>query len=624
MELYKLIASIKNGTPSSFTLDFLPENFEGVKINQKFNFSIPMGYTPKFSVDTMRIVKGDKQKIDDVFKLNGLQSDVEIEIYKLNANGNGYDYNSTFAIDFQSYEMFDEYSEFALKAISVIDKYNEVKKVEQQYQLTQSGYINADSNFVNRVSLRQKTSLISATYNVPIQFEKNNDAQLFNGDSALDPDSTVIYKFGGATTISKAVSVNLLGKIYVELNDLDSIDLSLYINNTSYLLQQIFYVDGLYTGGIGGFYEIDLPGEVIIHPQNYGAGAKIVMIIKTTSIGNPPNPELRIGGTMKLDISKEIERRIIQPNEIVNYIHPNTVLNSTFSGDYTSDLSSNLAITSANSLLGVSDTASFKPSEFLSDICKFTGSMLNFKIDGSVAFVKMETYFNSLLQQIKAVEIQDFKDLSIKNVTEINFASVEVGQEHKDYDFNPYGQNWNKELVFSQADRKADENLDIKPVKFRNDFTGFANDIHKRAAHSGKNEKGLYLFDKDFPFRTSSTYEKIYDIFTPRDILTNWKKFLSFCFQNYGKNTLTLSSNGGTTDNLVIDGVAQFDDLVLNETPRLLPIEYNFTALIDNVDFSENILKINHKGEDVYLFVIEAETTDRLTEQTIRGLKIQF
>jgi hypothetical protein len=87
---------------------------------------------------------------------------------------------------------------------------------------------------------------------------------------------------------------------------------------------------------------------------------------------------------------------------------------------------------------------------------------------------------------------------------------------------------------------------------------------------------------------------------------------------------LKISSNGGTIDNLNINGVNQMDDVKLMEAPRVLPIEYDITCLIDNIDYTEKILKINNNGDIVYLFVIDAETTDKLSEQKIKGLKIQF
>ena len=73
MELYQIIATVNN-TSTTFQLAYLPENFEGVKISQAFSFVNPMGYNPKFSVDTMRIILSDKTAIDTVFNTYGLQS----------------------------------------------------------------------------------------------------------------------------------------------------------------------------------------------------------------------------------------------------------------------------------------------------------------------------------------------------------------------------------------------------------------------------------------------------------------------------------------------------------------------------------------------------------------------
>jgi len=66
------------------------------------------------------------------------------------------------------------------------------------------------------------------------------------------------------------------------------------------------------------------------------------------------------------------------------------------------------------------------------------------------------------------------------------------------------------------------------------------------------------------------------------------------------------------------------DNFTMSQTPRLLPIQYDFTCNIDDIDFQQKILKINHNGSYVYLFVFNAETTDRFSEQKISGLKIQF
>jgi hypothetical protein len=231
--------------------------------------------------------------------------------------------------------------------------------------------------------------------------------------------------------------------------------------------------------------------------------------------------------------------------------------------------------------------------------------------------------FNALLDVDNAIEITDFKDLSIRYSMDLNFSSVSVGQQISEYDVYSYLIDWNKVLTFMQADRKAMENLDLSLTKYRTDFSGIIDYFAKRSKQKTSVSKDNFIFNTDFDLVPDADVN-LYDATTPRDILKNWSKFLSFCFQNFNKNLLRISSNGGSVDDLGINGINQMDDFILAETPRLLPIEYELTCLIDDVDFSESILKINHQDEDIYLFVIDSETTDKLTEQTIKGLKIQF
>ena len=119
MELYKIIATINGNDP--FEMAYLPENFEGVKLAQSFSFIYPMGYDVKASVETMRIIKSDKSAIDAEFFTTGLETSSLLQIKKLNAAGTDYVHEAYFEIDFESYEVFDVYSEFALKPTSVFD-----------------------------------------------------------------------------------------------------------------------------------------------------------------------------------------------------------------------------------------------------------------------------------------------------------------------------------------------------------------------------------------------------------------------------------------------------------------------------------------------------------------------
>ena len=108
-------------------------------------------------------------------------------ISKLNASGIGYtSIGTSFEIDFESYEKFDEYSEFALKSISAMDRYNRIKDTEIQLQLSDNSIVPNTQNFINYVSVKSKSvHSIDGTLAI-IQFEKNNESKIFNNDTALE------------------------------------------------------------------------------------------------------------------------------------------------------------------------------------------------------------------------------------------------------------------------------------------------------------------------------------------------------------------------------------------------------------------------------------------------------
>jgi len=108
MELYKIMAANYNGDFDFYELEFIPENFEGVNVKQVFNWSTPMGYTPTFSINTMRIIDADKAWTDSFFDQYGKQTIIHLEIFKLNEEANDYDSISTFAINFDTYQKMDD------------------------------------------------------------------------------------------------------------------------------------------------------------------------------------------------------------------------------------------------------------------------------------------------------------------------------------------------------------------------------------------------------------------------------------------------------------------------------------------------------------------------------------
>jgi hypothetical protein len=623
MEQYKIIATIKNSS-TIFELAFLPENFEGVKISQTFSFINPIGYNPKFSVDTMRIIEGDKLLIDNTFLTYGLQSDVELEIYELNNNGQTYDTLATFAIDFESYEIQDYFSEFALKSVSVLDFYNGIKNTERTIALPfRSSVINVRSYIPNTQLLQNTVSLksigiediVGALYFVP--FTENKQSKIYNADSALyDELRTFIYTVNSPTAAhSLEISVELSCKV-LSLNPMTTLELVLVRTHRTQPTTETVIKTWIPSSAA---FTIDEVVNASVLPAQLLYSSTFQLALKQSGA----TMITALDGSLFVDCKKKTDKFAVGVDQYIWFDRLGFLLGDLFNGlvDYPAFLDST-NFTSANCIMTGVKEATIKPSTVLNDACKLVGLILNYKLDGTVELKQISDYFNSLLNTANAIEITDFKDFSISYYNELNYKSVEVGQESKDYDVFTYNGDINKRLTFTQSGRSASEVLDLSPSTLRSDFSGIIDYYFKRSKQDKKNSKDLFLYN--FNTRTASNGEQIHDNFTPRDVLENWRFFLSFCFQNFGQNTLTISSDGGTADNYVLGGVAQMADFTLSQTKRLLPIQINFTGLIPKVDFSEKLLKINKDGEIFYIFVTKAETTDKLSEQQISGLRVQF
>jgi hypothetical protein len=586
----------------------------------------------------MKIISTDKSQIDAVFDTYGLQSNVTVQIYKLNTAGTGYDLLSTFAVDFESYEKYDYYSEFALKSISAIDYYNNIKSVETQVNLVNNVSLPNTQKYINYVSLKSillPTNSGSGFIRLAVDFEANNDSKIYNGDTSLFAQTpyganvdTEIYNFSQSIN-SSLIRISSIGTIKFNISSSNNnlmvvLQVSLYVGNSN--SSNILY--SFYNGScaVNSNYEIDLLNSNLSIPnQTIPANSQLYILFETTPSAND-HYNLSTSGTFFIDLIVPTTINIIE-NATVSHIPINTVLSNIFNNKLTIKNGSlqYYGLTSAMQLLNKASYANYKPSDLLSDLCLATGSIVNFKNDGTVVMDTISSYFNNLLKTSNAIEVTYFKDLSIKYNRELNFSGVAVGCQKNDYDVYSYMIDWNKVLTFNQQGRNATEVLKLTPEKIRFDFSGMLDYFYKSSQQSDNTSEDNFIFRVDFATVAGTPSDiNLYDHFTPRDILQNWIRFLSFCFQNLRLDTLKISSNGGTNDNLNINGVNQMDDVKIAETPRVLPIEYNFTCLINNIDYSEKILKINNNGDIVYLFVIDAETTDKLSEQKIKGLKIQF
>ena len=327
MELYKIIAYIGN-TSTTFQLAYLPENFEGIKINQNFSFVNPIGFNPKFSVDTMRIILTDKTEIDAAFDTYGLQTRARFEILKLNASGIGYtSIGTSFEIDFESYEKFDEYSEFALKSISAMDRYNRIKDTEIQLQLSDSSGVPNTQNFINYVSVKSKSvHSIDGTLAI-IQFEKNNESKIFNNDTALIEEITLgvntvtdadIYNVNSETESGYIdMSIAITGRIRYTIDNTASINITLCIidRETGVNGAIIYFAPQFHLAGTHDFYF----GNTIENLHNlFSAGTAFFFKIETdtANISFPKN-----GTNMFVDFKVSTDFPVVGQNDFaINYI----------------------------------------------------------------------------------------------------------------------------------------------------------------------------------------------------------------------------------------------------------------------------------------------------------------
>lgn len=629
MELYRIVATCSNNS-QSITLDWLPENFEGVKITQKFNFSNPMGYTPTYSLETMKVIKSDKTWCDNIFQTYGLQSIVLFEIFKLNTSATGYTSQASFKIDFESYNKQDFYSEFALKANSCIDKYNDTKNTARNF--TGAGLISLPSrNYINYFSLKKLDGIVSAPVDnkAYLVFEENEGSRVYNSDTAMFYEPYLyVYEFnrtGGTTDFL----ISAQGRIFIDFTyggGTKTIYLKLY--KSTNLAESVDFSNPILTidqvnvvASSTILLNVDFP-KTKVSDYSFSDGDVFFIGIESS---DPAMQITEIRGDLSVDIYMNTESPANPFERQINYLTAGEIIDDIFDGQANVDFEiTGLGVTSAQTIIKRINTISLIPKDFIVDFCLATGSVVNFKNDGSVKFDTINAYFADLLKVANAVEVTNFKNVQFSYDNSLNFASVSVGMDQRDYEVYTYSNDWHKILTFSQIGRVASENLDLSLTKFRVDFSGILDYVNKTSKSATEKATDMFIFNPLFTSRASNE-GAIYDWFTPRDILENWRKFLVFCFCNYGLTTLELASNSGDDFNLQIFGVNQFDDFVLTTSdPIITPLRIELTCLLDEIDFSEKILKITHNGEDIYIFVVEAETTDKLNEQKIKGNVINF
>ena len=264
MELYEIRATCTNNNTTR-TLDYIPENFQGVKITQKFNWQNPMGYTPTFSVETMKVIKADKVWLDAIVDTYGFDSIVSFAIYKLNSTATDYVLNSIFAIDFESLQKMDFYTEFALKSMSCIDTYNLIKNSDVKFTIDYDhGYVTAfpsEKKYLNYVSLENEGDPTLWATTAILNFKRNNEERVYNNDSALYNSKQNVYEIDRSEsglmnfglTVSASFSVAYSGM----MAESELITVKMYQNNWNTPVYDIYTGDAPDSGNVN--IDINIP-----------------------------------------------------------------------------------------------------------------------------------------------------------------------------------------------------------------------------------------------------------------------------------------------------------------------------------------------------------------------------
>ncbi|HPB85605.1 MAG TPA: hypothetical protein PLR63_07440, partial [Paludibacteraceae bacterium] len=200
--MYRFVAVCENDSTSK-QLTYTPENFEGVKISQEFSFTPPYGFTPKFAVDTMRVIKDDAVWFNDKNTVFGYFLKLKLQVSKLNADGMTYSPLMTLVVNSETLSQTKDYVEFSVDVSYATNYFND-KKGKKILTLNQEKKPVVDYYRMNKVNVSLESLNISQTHASTIQpFFATGDNMIYDGDSSLSPVLTfegknVIYNCSDA------------------------------------------------------------------------------------------------------------------------------------------------------------------------------------------------------------------------------------------------------------------------------------------------------------------------------------------------------------------------------------------------------------------------------------------
>ena len=613
MDMYRFVAVCENDSTSK-QLTYTPENFEGVKIKREFSFVPPYGFTPKFAVDTMRVIKDDAAFFNDKNTAFGYFLKLKLQVSKLNADGMTYSHFLNLVVNSDTIKKTKDYTEFSVDVVNAANDYFDTKSTIKNIPFNTYEAVEGDYFKMNNVNLiSAKPNKFREDWENFIPFEESewgsvihdDDVSLFNNGNA---DDTIIYK--SLTAGGSYINVIIVGviKVFVSTPLLPTGEVKVEIGD--------FYADTQMVTERSQTLTFEFKRNIFITLEN---NCKIRASVETTGLVLGARASWE---KVQIDVTvKKITDRKYLTKELnsmaLNEVYANLLGNINYI-----DAPQDAFITSDKEIVTNAGYLSVAPKDFIRETSIMLGLVFNFG-STETKIEKVNTYFDRIEAKDRII-VENYKDLVISNFETV-YNSCTVGVEknvtEKVVIYEPYQTKYSYKR-YNYRDEYVDgfgENMNLVCTKLSADAEEIIGRINSGSIGNGQTANNKFYFVPnragDYP-----------DYLTPAEMADNHRAILGLFFATgelddedatflaaYDDDGVS-SSTSAIYYNLVGD-----PDFFINK--RLRPIVYEFTALLDNVDFSEHMAQIvDFNGETVDLFVYSSETTDKLSEIKCKAL----
>ena len=230
MEMYRFVAVCENDSTSK-QLTYTPENFEGVKINREFSFVPPYGFTPKFAVDSMRVIKDDAAFFIAKNVAFGYFLKMKLYVSKLNADGMTYSPLMTLVVNSETISQTKDYVEFSVDVLNSASSYFQKKSTKINLTLNVQKNILVDFYKVNNVSINATSFVLGGSNTTLFPFIKSEGVNIIHDEDVslydvLSYDSkNMIYQCvtGGNVTFYYNINVAVGASTQIDITPTGSI-----------------------------------------------------------------------------------------------------------------------------------------------------------------------------------------------------------------------------------------------------------------------------------------------------------------------------------------------------------------------------------------------------------------